>query len=521
MPGAEYQADARPPFNLDAAPLVETCTQIEKLLSAGRDVVAVYPRAGTGDQVYAPITAARKDYSVVLAARLPKGSATMARMPSPVAPGPGSILEANQRKPVEWIEHELADRSVNLWIIEAGPSFSAELEVASRLPTLRSVVWAPTLLMTHYPGDKDLQRLKLAADLNEPSVMYVPAFRERLVLEVGRTGDDDQVRAVTARLASELPGPGLIVCPSARAAKEMMAVLMEAGVAASLYLGQLRLGERAAALAAFQNQRLPLLVTDETLPLQVLAKDTIRFVLHAGLPAELPRYYLEAALANGVSGGRAILLWSRADRRLRASRSVEPAVSLQDALRIIEILRPMTEPLGVSAVRDALDLPAKKARTILLTLEEAGLIFGQGRGFLLRKPAPELPQIEAALARSFEEARAQRRRQCDVINYIESKLCRTKVLWRYFGQEAVASCGICDNCRRGTEAKGRERARRVRTQMHDESAGVTHRRWLRGDLVRHDTWGEGEVKEVWGDKLRVHFPGRGEKILKADYVQPA
>jgi hypothetical protein len=38
--------------------------------------------------------------------------------------------------------------------------------------------------------------------------------------------------------------------------------------------------------------------------------------------------------------------------------------------------------------------------------------------------------------------------------------------------------------------------------------------------VRHPAWGEGEVKQAWGDKLRVHFPGLGEKVIKAEFVEP-
>ena len=40
-----------------------------------------------------------------------------------------------------------------------------------------------------------------------------------------------------------------------------------------------------------------------------------------------------------------------------------------------------------------------------------------------------------------------------------------------------------------------------------------------GDVVRHPVWGEGEVMSVTGDTIEAFFPGHGEKLLKAQFLE--
>jgi len=41
----------------------------------------------------------------------------------------------------------------------------------------------------------------------------------------------------------------------------------------------------------------------------------------------------------------------------------------------------------------------------------------------------------------------------------------------------------------------------------------------KGDIVRHATWGEGEVVRVVGDSIYTFFPVHGEKLLKATFLE--
>ena len=41
----------------------------------------------------------------------------------------------------------------------------------------------------------------------------------------------------------------------------------------------------------------------------------------------------------------------------------------------------------------------------------------------------------------------------------------------------------------------------------------------KGDIVRHATWGHGEVVRVVGDSVMAFFPGHGEKLLKTSFLE--
>ena len=40
----------------------------------------------------------------------------------------------------------------------------------------------------------------------------------------------------------------------------------------------------------------------------------------------------------------------------------------------------------------------------------------------------------------------------------------------------------------------------------------------KGDLVRHATWGDGEIVRIVGDNAVAVFPRQGEKLLKASFL---
>jgi hypothetical protein len=41
----------------------------------------------------------------------------------------------------------------------------------------------------------------------------------------------------------------------------------------------------------------------------------------------------------------------------------------------------------------------------------------------------------------------------------------------------------------------------------------------KGDIVRHATWGEGEVVRVVGDSIYTFFPVHDEKLLEAHFLE--
>lgn len=68
----------------------------------------------------------------------------------------------------------------------------------------------------------------------------------------------------------------------------------------------------------------------------------------------------------------------------------------------------------------------------------------------------------------------------------------------------------------------RQRARRATTQplkVERRRRRPTGSPFDMGDVVRHQTWGEGEVVHIQGDTVGAFFPGFGEKLLKASFLE--
>ena len=136
-------------------------------------------------------------------------------------------------------------------------------------------------------------------------------------------------------------------------------------------------------------------------------------------------------------------------------------------------------------------------------------------------------------------------------------LCRARLLVTYFGYLDGPDCGACDNCQRAhvpafaapqpppariaavaavlaarratldgsvaapTEADemlARRRAQRGRALKIERARGRLDQVG-KGDLVRHATWGDGEVVRVVGDSALTFFPSHGEKLLKMSFLE--
>ncbi|MCG8418591.1 MAG: RecQ family ATP-dependent DNA helicase [Proteobacteria bacterium] len=216
---------------------------------------------------------------------------------------------------------------------------------------------------------------------------------------------------------------------------------------------------------------------------------------------------------------------------------------------------------GLKAIAERADTPTKKARVVLSFLKEVGFTReAAGVKFhLLSDQPPNLNELSEAAQRYEQKRQQDRSRLQAMLRYAESHLCRTRLLLSYFGytDDGSEACGQCDNCQHylkdsartgvapelagdGPEevetagAKPRNRRalveqmvgrRRMRTGRVRPLKIPRERRVMsptglgKGDLVRHKLWGEGEVVCISGDTVGAFFPGHGEKLLKARFLE--
>jgi ATP-dependent DNA helicase RecQ len=213
-------------------------------------------------------------------------------------------------------------------------------------------------------------------------------------------------------------------------------------------------------------------------------------------------------------------------------------------------------------IAERADTPAKKARVVLSFLKEIGLA-REAPGAMFAPTTEQPPSLEAlarATARYDQKRHQDRARLAAILRYTQSTLCRAQLMVAYFGYQGGPSCGVCDNCAQAlravddatgasarsartaalanrrdhaeTDAKRDLMTEALRRQARPREADrgralkIERSRKLpsvsgldKGDLVRHPSWGQGEVVSVVGDTACAFFPAHGEKRLKASFLE--
>ena len=436
---------------------------------------------------------------------------------------------------------------------------------------------SPTVLAltaTAPPRVKD----DILAQLGVPqaAVVDVGLHRPNLRYHVLRASTERKKRAVLVRLLEKAAGCGIIYAATVKNVEAIANFLEKSGVAAGKYHGRMRARERERAQAAFMERgEPPVMVATNAFGLGVDKQD-LRFVIHYNFPGSLEAYYQEAGRA-GRDGAPAhcILLYQPDDKRIQSFflggryPTAEQTRSVSDALR--KLGAGAKTPPTLREIAEAADVPLKKTRVVLSFLKDAG--YAREIGAQSFAPIGDEPDA-AALAKAatrYEQKRTQdRARLQSMLRYAQSHLCRNKLLFAYFGyaEDAAEPCGTCDNCGRSREeaearheaealaehrrlvemrtpppvpahitaetlseerralleqaiARRRARMSRARALKIERAAALAPRRsgFVTGDVVRHPVWGEGEVMTVAGDTIGAFFPGHGEKLLKAKFLE--
>jgi len=432
------------------------------------------------------------------------------------------------------------------------------------------------LTATAPPKVKDdiLAQLQLSPD--DASVIDIGLDRPNLRYHVIKASSERKKQALLIRLIEKQAGCGIIYAATVKTVDALADFLWSQGVECGRYHGRMRAKDRERVQSAFMEHSQPrLMVATNAFGLGVDKQD-LRFVIHYNFPGSLESYYQEAGRAgrDGVPAD-CVLLYQPEDKRIQSFflggryPTPEQTRAVAEALVYVTHGRVATPAqaqgtidevdadvfVAVKDIAERADAPAKKARVVLSFLKEVGFA-AEAPGARFAPLATEPPSIEdlARAASRYEQKRAQdRARLAAMLRYSQSHLCRTRLLVTYFGYTDHPACGTCDNCVRAARSApptARELENVAATLAARRSGDPATRKALleealrrnrgagrgralkiervkrpvfgpleKGDLVRHATWGEGEVVRVVGDSVYTFFPVHGEKLLKTSFLE--
>ncbi len=436
------------------------------------------------------------------------------------------------------------------------------------------------LTATAPPKVKDdiLAQLRLSELPGSASVIDIGLNRPNLRYHVIKAASERKKQAMLMRLIEKQEGCGIIYAATVKTVDALADFLWSQGIQCGRYHGRMRAKDRERVQSAFMEHGEPrLMVATNAFGLGVDKQD-LRFVIHYNFPGSLESYYQEAGRA-GRDGLPAdcVLLYQPEDKRIQSfflggryptpeqTRAVAEALVHVTGGKLAKVVDgeasgPDDVFVAVKDIAERADAPAKKARVVLSFLKEVGFA-AEAPGARFAPLATEPPSIDnlARAASRYEQKRAQdRARLASMLRYAQSHLCRTRLLVTYFGYTDAPSCGTCDNCqrqakhgrsvgtaapqpadehvaqtlasRRGTDPETRrelleEALRRNRSAGRGRALKIERVKrpvfgpLEKGDLVRHATWGEGEVVRVVGDSVYTFFPVHGEKLLKTSFLE--
>jgi ATP-dependent DNA helicase RecQ len=421
---------------------------------------------------------------------------------SPEALADGGLLERLAAAPPSLLVVDEA-HCVAEWGHDFRPEYRRLAAVAEALGR------PPVLALTATASPLIREEIVARLGLREPAIVARGFDRPNLVLHVERYEDAGAKRRALVTATADAQPPGIVYTATRRAAEEVAADLIEAGVAAEPYHAGLGARRRAETQDRFMTDRTRVIVATIAFGMGIDKAD-VRFVHHLDVSESLDAYHQEIGRAGRDGEPADVALFYRpADLGLRRFQSAPATFDETDVAAVLRAIRRSSSMLlDVTGLSRAARRSRRRTDAIVGRLEELGAVEVTPEGWVR---AVEGDEARAAGLASEAVVGQDRRRaieksRVDMIRgYAETSGCRRAFLLGYFGEPFQPPCGACDRCLAGLVA--------ARTAPSDDAAPFAV-----NDRVRHVTFGPGLVTAVERDRLTVAFDDVGYRTLAVDAI---
>jgi ATP-dependent DNA helicase RecQ len=317
---------------------------------------------------------------------------------------------------------------------------------------IKSLGSPPVLALTATATQQVLDDIVRQLGLRRPRVFNLGVYRPNLHYQVFHTASDiaKQQRLVHKLRATE--GTGIVYVATVKQCEAVARVLEAEGLAVERYHGRLGAKARHETQDRFMAGEVKAIVATNAFGMGI-DKPDIRFVVHYDMPGSLESYYQESGRA-GRDGEPAecVLLYRVEDRRTHQffmGGKYPGAEAIQAVSDALVALGGGDAPVPLADIQAHAATVAKtKVRSVLSMMKELGVVKElRGPRFRLMETDTSATLVEEVARQYAARMEGDRDKLQRMALYAQTARCRWKELLEYFGaDEALESCGVCDNC---------------------------------------------------------------------------
>ena len=348
---------------------------------------------------------------------------------------------------------------ISQWGYDFRPAYLHIADIRSLFPQ------APVLALTATATPTVCDEIQCRLLFKEKHLLRTSFIRPNLSYTVRRT---ENKLYTLLYILNRVPGTAIVYARNRKLTKEVALYLQQAGISANYFHAGLTQEEKNRRQTLWKQDQCRVIVATNAFGMGI-DKPNVRLVVHLDMPGSLEEYFQEAGRAGrDEQKAYAVALCSSTDNARLENRVAEEYPERAFIKQLYETLclhYQIAEGEGAGSIHHfslvdfctAHQLYPLQVHAALKLLELSDYIEYQEEQNETVHPVPsqiiyQQPRVrkrDLLIPASIYEERMSRTEQRikKVLEYLDSeRICRQRLLLSYFGEQATADCGCCDNC---------------------------------------------------------------------------